>query len=349
MSKSTPTFLDRAATIRQAISAIDLSEAKIAIVVDEERRLLGTVTDGDIRRGILRGVSLDDSVTAVMNAKPTVAKASLSRQQVEALMRREHFRQMPTVDEDGRVVRIDILAAPHAYGKRDNVVVIMAGGLGARLGPLTADRPKPLLKVGGRPILESIVKSFTDYGFNRFFISVNYKREMVESHFGDGSQWGASIQYLREDQPLGTAGALSLLPEEPSSPLILMNGDILTNVNFDSLLTYHTEHGAAATVGVREFGLPVPYGVIDVEGDRLVGIREKPVFQLLVNAGIYVLEPEALRMVPKGVRFDMPQVFNALVRANRHVSVFPIREYWIDIGHMQDFERANGEFESVFG
>ena len=349
MSTSNPTFLGRNASIREAISSIDLSQAKIAIVVDGERRLLGTVTDGDIRRGILRGASLEDPVTKVMNEHPTVAKDGQSRQQVEALMRRERFRQMPVVDADRRVVRVDTLAESHVYGKRNNPVVLMAGGIGARLQPLTAERPKPLLKVGDRPILESIIKSFAAYGFERFFISVNYKKEMVESHFGDGSRWGVSIEYLREDKPLGTAGALSLLPEIPNAPLVLMNGDILTNINFDSLLTYHAEHGAAATVAVREYALPVQYGVIDVDGDRLVGIREKPVYQLLVNAGIYVLEPSALSIVPKDSVFDMPQLFNGLVREQKRVCVFPVREYWIDIGQMQDFERANGEYETVFG
>jgi dTDP-glucose pyrophosphorylase len=335
-------------SVRRAIKAIEVSREKIALVVDADRRLLGTVTDGDIRRAILRGVDLDDPVNTVMNAHPTVAHLGQSQAEIIASMRHHRLRHMPVVDENRRVVRVEVIPNLLNPKSRDNVVVLMAGGRGQRLRPLTEDIPKSLLRVGGKPILEVIVEELIEHGFRRFVIAVNYKREMVESHFGNGSRWGVSIAYLREEQPLGTAGALSLISEVPQNPLVVMNGDILTKVDFDSLLAYHTEHRGVVTTAVREYGVPVPYGVVDVEGERMVGIREKPVLPVLVNAGVYVVEPDALSMIPAGVAFDMPDLFQSLLAAKRMVAVFPIREYWIDIGQMDDFQRANGEFDRVF-
>lgn len=334
--------------IREAINAIEISVAKIALVVDSHRKLLGTVTDGDIRRGILRGISLEDSIQAVMNEHPAVAGLDESRNAILNRMRRERYRQMPIVDDDGRVVRVEVLTELLEDQKRDNPVVLMAGGIGERLMPLTSMRPKPLLEIGNKPILESILESFVERGFHHFYISVNYKREMLEEYFGDGSRWGVTINYLREEIPLGTAGALTLLPELPQHPVVVMNGDVLTKVDFDHLLAYHAEHDSTATIAVREYDHSLPYGVIEVKGHCLVSIREKPIIQFLVNAGIYVFEPEVLSLIPRAQRIDMPQLLTTLLEQDREVSVFPIREYWIDIGRKEDFDRANGEFDSVF-
>jgi dTDP-glucose pyrophosphorylase len=334
--------------ILEAIRIIDDSSMQIVLVVDVENRLMGTVTDGDIRRGILKGVCLDNPVRQVMNTEPTIARLNEGRERILSLMKKKQFRHIPIVDDKGCVVGIEILEDLLQGHNRDNWVVLMAGGAGSRLGGLTTDCPKPLLKVGKKPILETILENFIEYGFRRFFISVNYKAEMVEAHFKDGSQWGVEISYIREETKLGTAGPLGLLPEKPSEPLLVMNGDLLTNMNFQQLLDFHMERQAIATMCVREYHFQVPYGVVGIEKQRLVGIEEKPVHRFFVNAGIYVLEPSTLDLIPQNTNFDMPALFEILIKQNREIAPFPIREYWLDIGRLDDLERANGEYTGVF-
>jgi NDP-sugar pyrophosphorylase family protein len=231
--------------------------------------------------------------------------------------------------------------------RRRNTVVVMAGGLGTRLDPLTKDLPKPLLKVGSKPILETILSNFRGYGFAEFFLSVNYKAEMVKSYFGDGTRWGIRIRYLEESVPLGTAGSLSLLPERPTLPLVVMNGDLVTQVNFQHMLDFHREHAAVATMGVREYDMQVPFGVVRLEESRIVAIEEKPVHRFFVNAGIYVLEPDALDYVPRGEYFDMTTLFERLAKEGMPTSAFPIREYWLDVGRPDDLERAQIEYGDI--
>lgn len=332
-----------ATKIMEAIKKIDSGSVQIVLVVDEDQRLLGTVTDGDVRRGILKGVALTDRVVQIMNDRPTVAKASDNKEVVLTLMSRKKLRQIPIVDDANRVVGLEILdeiLEPHC---RDNLVVLMAGGLGSRLKPLTDDCPKPLLKICGKPILESILENLIEYGFSRFSMAVNYKANMVEDHFGDGSNWGVEISYIREKKPLGTAGALRFVPET-EKPIIVMNGDVLTKINFQLLVDFHEEHKPAATMCVREYNLQVPYGVAQIDNQQLIGIDEKPIQRFLVSAGIYILEPEVLSLIPANRVFDMPTLFQKLAEQKSRVSVFPVREYWLDIGHMDDLERANGDF-----
>ncbi len=336
-------------SIRDAIRTIDEGAIRIALVVDGENRLLGTVTDGDIRRGILHGVALEESVTRVMNRHPTTARADEGRDTILERMKQTRLHQIPVVDGQGRLVTVEILDELLQARHRDNWVMLMAGGLGSRLRPLTDECPKPLLKVGSKPLLEIILENFLEYGFRKFYISVNYKAEMVKEHFGDGSRWGIEIRYVHEDQRLGTAGALSLLPELPALPLIVMNGDLLTKVNFQHLLDFHAEHRARGTMCVREYDFQVPYGVVRIDHHRILGIDEKPVQRFFVNAGIYVLEPEVLDLIPPATYFDMPELFTNLIGRKQETAVFPIREYWLDIGHMEDFARANGDFPEVFG
>lgn len=335
--------------IRDAIRTIDEGAIQIAFVVDGDNRLLGTVTDGDIRRGILHGVALEEPVTRVMNPHPTTARADEGRDTILERMKQTRLHQIPVVDGQGRLVTVEILDELLQARHRDNWVVLMAGGLGSRLRPLTDECPKPLLKVGSKPLLEIILENFLEYGFRKFYISVNYKAEMVKEHFGDGSRWGIEIRYVHEDQRLGTAGALSLLPERPALPLIVMNGDLLTKVNFQHLLDFHAEHRARGTMCVREYDFQVPYGVVRIDHHRILGIDEKPVQRFFVNAGIYVLEPEALDLIPPAAYFDMPELFTRLIDRKQETAVFPIREYWLDIGHMEDFARANGDFPEIFG
>jgi dTDP-glucose pyrophosphorylase len=334
------------ATVGEAIRAIDQSGVQIALVVDAGRQLLGTVTDGDVRRGLLRGVGTGEAVAAIMNARPTTVPDDERPARVLDLMKRTTHRCIPRVDVAGRVTGVHHLGDFLHAEERSNTVVIMAGGLGARLNPLTHELPKPLIRVGSKPILETILDNFRDYGFRDFYFSVNYKAEMVKAHFGDGSRWGVSIRYLEEDKRLGTAGSLSLLPTVPTQPLVVMNGDLLTKVNFQQMLDFHTEHRAAATMCVREYDLQVPFGVVKLEGDRIVAVDEKPVQRFFVNAGIYVLEPDALTLVPRGTQFDMTTLFQLLTQRGQPTGAFPIREYWLDVGRLDDLERARLEFTS---
>jgi len=325
----------------KALETIDRGAFQIALVVDEHRRLLGTVTDGDVRRAILRGVSLDVPVSAVMNRQPKTFRQDMDRETMLTLMQYLNLRQFPVVDDENRVIGLVRLEDLLQQRSCDNWVVLMAGGLGTRLGELTRDCPKPLLKVGSKPILEVILENFIASGFHQFYISVNYKADMILDYFGDGARWGVEIRYLHESKRLGTAGALSLIREIPKEPLIVMNGDLLTKVNFRQLIDFHIETGAAATMCVREYEFQVPYGVVKVDSHRFVGIEEKPVHKFFINGGIYVLNPEVLRLIPQDTYYDMPNLFDELVRNHLDASVYPVHEYWIDIGRKDDFERAN--------
>lgn len=335
-------------SIRETIRIMDQGALKIALVVDTDQLLLGTVSDGDVRRGILKGYSLEDRVQQVMNTAPTVVGRNEGREKILALMRQNSVYQIPVVDEVGILIGLEVIETLLSPPRLENWVVLMAGGLGSRLKPLTVDTPKPLLKIGENPLLETTLIKFKEQGFNRFFISVNYKSEQIEAHFGDGSKWGVQIDYLREDKKLGTAGALGLLPDNPTAPLLVMNGDVLTKVNFQQLLDFHLEHKAVATMCVREYDFQVPYGVVKLDRHRIASIEEKPIQRFFVNAGIYVLEPEVLDLVPRDGYFDMPTLFEKLVEQQRETAVFPVREYWLDIGRMDDFDRAQGEFAKVF-
>lgn len=335
-------------TIKAAIEIIDRSGAQIALVADGNCVLMGTVTDGDVRRAILKGLTIEDPVSGIMNPAPTVVRSNESRDTIFALMRAKGIHQIPVVDDQGCLVGLELLDEIIHGVERDNPVVLMAGGLGSRLRPLTDDTPKPLLKVGNKPILETIIENFMEYGFKRFYISINYKAEMIEEYFGDGSAWGAQISYMRESDRMGTAGALSQLAGKFDKPILVMNGDLLTRVNFNQLLNFHVEHKAAATMCVRNYDFQVPYGVVKVDRHRLVSIEEKPSHRCFVSAGIYVIEPETLGLIPKDTYFDMPNLFKTLIEMKKETAVFLIREYWLDIGRLDDLERANGEFANIF-
>jgi dTDP-glucose pyrophosphorylase len=342
------TLLRQDATILEAIQKIDASSLQIALVVDDQNRLLGTITDGDIRRWILKGVSLNEPARRVMNPNPVTSRVGIGRETGLAAMQSKRIHQLPLVDDLGRVVGLETLDEFIQPRLRPNKVVLMAGGPGSRLYPLTADCPKPMLKVGNKPLLQIILENFIEYGFHRFYLSVNYMADVVKAHFGDGSAWGADIGYLQEDQKLGTAGGLSLLPEIPTESLLVMNGDLLTKVNFAQLLDFHKDHNAQATMCVREYDFQVPYGVVRIQDQHLTGIDEKPVQRFFVNAGIYVLEPEALALIPSDSYFDMPSLFEIMIGEKKRTAVFPIREYWLDIGQVADYDRANVEFTQIF-
>ena len=342
------TLLGPAATIGEAIRIIDAGGMQICLIVDEQGRLLGTVTDGDVRRGILRSLPLDAAVTEIMKRDPVSGRPHDEPKRLLEIMQPRDVRQLPILDSGSRVVGLvfrDDLRTPPPL---DNWVVLMAGGIGSRLRPMTEKTPKSLLTVGPKPLIETILESFVEHDFRRFYISVNYLAEQVKKHFGDGSRWGVEIRYLEEEERQGTGGSLSLIPETPKEALIVMNADLLTKVNFKSLLDFHGEQGANATMCVREYDFQVPFGVVNIEDDRITGIEEKPVHTFFVNAGIYVISPDLLALASEREHLDMPEFFERAIDAGHHAAVFPIREYWLDVGRIDDYERANGEFFKVF-
>lgn len=335
-------------SIKEAIQILDKSGLQIVLVVNEATELLGTITDGDVRRGILKGISLENPVIQIMNPKPLTAKTNESRQSLLSVMKARGINAIPLVDDQNKVVGLDTLNSLIGTEKRPNHIVLMAGGLGSRLGELTADCPKPMLKVGGKPLLETILDNLIEHGFEKFYISVNHKAEVIRSYFGDGAKWGVKIEYIQETQRLGTAGALSLIPVEPKESILVMNGDLLTKVNFSQLLEFHINNKASATMCVREYDFQVPYGVVKIDKHRILGIDEKPVQKFFVNAGIYALEPAILKDIPANTFLDMPSLFEKVIQKKEEAVVFPIREYWLDIGQLADYQRANGEYKAIF-
>jgi dTDP-glucose pyrophosphorylase len=333
------------ASIEDAISTIDRGGARIALVVDGEGKLLGTVTDGDIRRALIGHKPLTESISQVMNASPRSATRAMDRQKILALMSQHRVLQMPVVDERHHVIGIEMFDVGISEQRQDNWVLLLAGGFGTRLRPLTDSCPKPMLDVGGKPILQSIIESFINLGFHRFCVSVHYMADVIKSHFGSGEGWNVEIRYIDEDVPLGTAGSLSMLKDAGELPVIVMNGDLLSRVNYMDLLKFHAEHGAVATVCAREYTYQVPFGVIDFAGYEVRRIVEKPVQKCFVSAGIYVISPDVVAGMERGKAIDMPDLLQGLIDRNRIVCTFPIHEYWLDIGRFSDYERANREFQ----
>ena len=336
------------ATIREAMATIDHGRRQVALVVDETQHLLGTVTDGDIRRSLLLGTTLEAPVSEVMHGNPTVITRAEGLEKAQTIMREEILHQVPIVDDDGRVVDLITINDPVGSASFDTRVVLMAGGLGRRLRPLTDRLPKPMLPVGNRPLLENIIRNFLKQGFHRFTLSLNYQSEIIENHFGNGQKIDCEIDYIHETERMGTAGSLSLLKSRPTNPFMVMNGDLLTTARFDALMNFHVESGSAATVCAREYSMQVPYGVLHTDGTKLQSIEEKPTETYFVNGGIYVLSPKVLDYLEPGTPIDMPEFLDRLMTSEQLVSVFPIREYWIDIGRVEDLDRARSEYAAVF-
>ena len=336
------------ATIKEALGIMDSGAMQIALVVDDKDKLLGTLTDGDIRRGILRGLDLDSSIETIVFKEPAVAKISSTKEEILKIALSKKLHQIPIVDDNGIVLdlkEIEELVEPKI---KTNRVILMVGGLGTRLRPLTQDTPKPMLKVGNKPILQTIVEKFAEYGFANITMCVNFNASIIRDYFGDGKEFGVNIDYVLEQKRMGTAGALSLLKERPSEPFFVMNGDLLTNVNFEHIFNYHMLNKATATMCVREYDYEVPYGVVKMNDNKIIEIAEKPVQKFFVSAGIYMLSPEILDLIPKNEFYDMPALFEKLIKLSKNVISFPIREYWLDIGRMEEYQRANEEYKEVF-
>ncbi|MBI4539319.1 MAG: nucleotidyltransferase family protein [Gemmatimonadetes bacterium] len=334
------------ASLREAMASIDRNAKGIVLVVDRARRLMGTVTDGDIRRAILGGMSLDLPVALVLEQRaassypgPITAPVGTPHAELIRLMNHHRIRHIPLLDPEDRVQDVALLSDLVTEYELPLTAVVMAGGFGSRLRPLTEELPKPMLPLRDRPLLQLTIERLRDAGIRRVHLTTHYKANVISEHFGDGSDFGVEIRYVEEDQPLGTAGGLSLLGEA-SEPLLVLNGDIVTDLDYRAMLDFHREQQAEMTVAVRAHGFRIPYGVVEIDGVSVVRIAEKPVSRHFINAGIYLLDPGVCRLVPSGQPYDMPELITRLLGEGRRVIGFPISEYWIDIGQVEDYQRA---------
>ncbi|MEY4467309.1 MAG: hypothetical protein RIR21_1102 [Pseudomonadota bacterium] len=336
-------LLPAASNLQQAIACLNESSSQIVLVVSPEGALTGTLTDGDIRRGLLRGLRLTSPIDSLINSNPLVVPPQLGRDEVLQLMQANRVHQLPVVDQQRQIVGLHLLDELISPEMRDNLMVIMAGGQGTRLRPHTENCPKPLLPVGGKPMLEHIIERARAEGFNHFVLAIHYLGHMIEEYFSDGSRWGVSIDYLREKSPLGTAGAIGLLAKRPDSPLVVTNGDVLTDIRYGELLEFHCRHNAMATMAVRLHEWQHPFGVVRTQGVDIVGFEEKPVSRSHINAGVYVLEPSSLWLLKPDEHCDMPTLFARLQAEASRTIVYPMHEPWLDVGRPDDLYRANAE------
>ena len=327
--------------IKIAIERLNKVGIKIALVLDENFRLLGTISDGDFRRGMLSGLTLEDTVEKIMNKNPRTVNEGTSRLEILKLMNDTKILQIPIVDRNNFVIGLHLWDDISVQAKYSNIMVIMAGGKGSRLHPQTENRPKPMLLVAGIPILEHIIKRARSQGFNHFIIAINYLGQIIEDYFKDGHKFGVKIEYLHEDVPLGTAGALSLLSHKPERAFIVTNGDVITDINYSDFLEYHTVQNAAATVAVHTHEFQIPYGVVQINGLEVESYEEKPIVSSLINAGVYALDPDISDLITEPKFRDMPELLDISRDLKKKVIVYPLHESWIDIGRPIDLEIAN--------
>ena len=331
------------ATIKQALKTISKGAIKIAVVVDKKNKLLGTLTDGDIRRGFLKGLNINSSIKSIIFKKPTVVRKNYSKEKLIKIALSKKIYQIPIVDKNGKLKGVHILDEIIQPKNKSNKVVIMAGGRGMRLRPLTKNIPKPMLKVGNKPILQTIIEKFKKSGYKNFVICVNYKSKIIKDFFSDGTKFGVKIEYVDEKRRMGTAGALSLFKLKPKKPFFVINGDLLTNLDFEKLIDFHYEHNSKATMCVSEYNIESPYGEVKLDVENIINIAEKPIHKFFVNAGVYVLDPSCIDLVPKKF-YDMTSLFKKIIINKNKVISFPIGEYWLDIGRFNDYKKANLEY-----
>jgi dTDP-glucose pyrophosphorylase len=337
------TLLHGDATIKDAINVLNVSELRIVLAVDENEKLLGTISDGDIRRGLLKGLQLENSLAAIWNHEAIVVPENMSTEMVKELMLVNKIQQIPIVDENQRLIGLHLWDEFVYPVSRPNIFVIMAGGRGTRLGPQTENCPKPLLLVAGRPILEHIINRAHTEGFTHFVIAINYLGFMIEEYFGDGRKMGVKIDYLREEKPLGTAGALTLFEELPNLPIVVTNGDVITEIRYAAILDFHEKQGAAATMAVRSHEWQNPFGVVQIQGVEIISYDEKPIYRSNVNAGVYVLDPAVLKFIPKSEAFDMPSLLEIAGKNSERIVAYPVHEQWLDVGGPKDLQQAENQ------
>jgi dTDP-glucose pyrophosphorylase len=333
-------LLHPSALIKDAIQVLSEASLRIVLIVDQNLTLIGTITDGDIRRGLLKGLTINSVISDVINQKPTVVPQGFPRDEVLRIMRANKLFQIPVVGEDRRLVGLHLWEELNSPTIRDNTILIMAGGKGTRLLPKTEKTPKPMLRLGGKPILEHIIERAKSEGFSRFILAIHHLGEVIEEYFGDGKSLGVKISYVKEKTPLGTAGALSLIEPKPSEPIIVTNGDVLTDIRYGDLLDFHIQNNARATMAVQVHEAKIPYGVVQTKGVFITGFEEKPTQEFLINAGVYVIEPDCLVFLQEGKNTNMPEIFETLVSRNLPAFAYLIHESWIDIGGHEEFTAA---------
>lgn len=331
-------------SILGALKKVGIPPLYTAFIVDNENRLLGVLTDGDFRRGLLAGHDLSNTVDVFMKRDPTTSFETISLEKARVILQRRSLSCLPLLSQDGKLMTILSTRPSSLEIKKDKTVVIMAGGKGSRLYPLTKDCPKPMLRINGKPILEIIIEQCIEAGFGNFYISVNYLKEQIIDYFGSGKEFGVSINYLEEDVPLGTAGSLQLLPKSIADPFLVVNGDLLTRFDYGHVMRFHATHKPAATICVREHITQIPFGVVETHGHRLIGIEEKPTFRHFVNAGVYVVDPSILSHLEAHIPLDMPLLLARAQAAGSEVVVCPIHEYWLDIGRPEALNIAQKEW-----
>ena len=331
-------------TINEAMLRLNETAMQILLVTDKQGKFLGTISDGDIRRGLLCGKKFRDTITTIANTSPLCATPSTNKHWLWKEAKKRKLKKIPLIDTQGYITSLIDIEPSASIQTKDNVAIIMAGGLGTRLRPLTNTIPKPLLPIADTPILETIIKHFCRHGYTRIYLAVNYKADMIKEYFSDGALLGANISYIEETERQGTAGALKLIdPKEITAPFFVMNGDLLTSLNLEQMLNYHTELDATATIGVKEYDFQVPYGVVKSADHYVHSIDEKPTYRFFVNAGIYILNPEVLHSIPQQTFIDMPDMLEQMFLKKQKVASFPIHEYWMDIGQIEDYKKANEE------
>lgn len=335
------TILPASSNIRQAIQVLNEASLKIVLVIDANHVLVGTISDGDIRRGLLNGLELNSPIESIIHHDALIVPPELSREVVVQLMMANKIQQIPIVDENKHVIGLHLWDQINAPSPRTNIMVIMAGGKGTRLHPQTENCPKPLLPVAGKPILEHIIDRAKVEGFSRFILAIHHLGHMIEEYFGNGEALGVNIEYLREESPLGTAGALSLLDPLPKSAFVVTNGDVLTDIHYGELLDFHIQHNAAATMAVRVHEWQNPFGVVQTQGIEIRGYEEKPISRAHINAGVYVIDPSAISLLNKSVSCDMPTLFNSIQLEGRRTVAYPIHERWLDVGRPDDLITAS--------
>lgn len=335
--------------IIEAVEVLNNGHLRIILIVDRENHLLGVVTDSNIRRAILEKIDFRNPIFRIMVTSPVTAKFGTGDEEIQDLMERTGIHEIPLVDADGCIQGLrlvdEIIQKPESGSK---VAVIMAGGLGTRLRPLTDDRPKPLLQVGDKPILFTLLDQLVAAEFDLIYLTLNYKADMIIDAVNEVPYYAERVRYVHEQERLGTAGALSLLPERPSQPFLVLNGDLLTKVGFNELLRFHSFERNLITMALKEERFTIPYGVATVEGTRVVSLKEKPDHLAFINAGVYVVDPVVLDRIEAGKYLDMPDVVDGLISANLRVGSFPIHEYWLDIGQPEQLQAAQAEFEKHF-
>ena len=340
-------YLSVNSTIENALSVIDSGAVRIALVVDSDNKLLGTLSDGDIRRALLNEKTLENTIKDVYFKNPITTNKTSSKKSLLRLCSINRISQVPILDSNQKVIDLFVLNDELLKRQFENNVILMVGGLGTRLRPLTENIPKPMLKVGEIPILQKIVESFVNRGFTKFIMCLGYKSNVIQDYFQDGSTIGASIEYVIEEKRMGTAGALTLLQRKLNKPFFVMNGDILTNIHYEKMLDFHESHNADATMCVRAYDFEVPYGVVNLNNEEITSVEEKPTHSFFVNAGIYLLEPDCINLIPKNEFYDMTSLFEKAIAEKYKAISFPLLEYWLDIGRIDEYKKANQDVDQL--